>query len=210
MQDSAMHQDIQGCHTNKQLYTLTQNHEKSLREFTKMLPCYYCPDTCSNRPFQFKSELIQHQEKHISQRSFVCKKDCNHIFNYTSSLPEHLHVQYSGVQPYKYTEVVLTQKPNQSYWKNALTTFRVTTVQNATSYLNCGAHRRQGHAEDKLNRTHQADGCLTNESTLQEVRSTEIVVKVEEPDEDEISLEMLIKSSELLNNLNEEVTRDNE
>lgn len=325
---------MQGSDTNatKQLYTLTQNPDKSLGKFTKTLQCYYSSEC--NRPFQFKSELIQHQEKQINQRSFVCK-DCNQIFNYPSSLLEHLHVcvQDFGVQqPYKYKEVILTQKPNQpleestknlpcnyctecnkqfkcksdltrhqrmhtgqrpfickecnktfNYNSSLLEHLRVHSGEKPYkctecnkcfrqgSTLNrhkkthtgekphkcevcgkCFAQRRglkehkvthsceqpyycskchqyfvqkrsllrhnrkehsseepsHGHADDKLNRCLQVDGCLTNESALHQVRSTEIVVKVEEPDEDEISLEMLIKSSDLLNNLNEELTRD--
>ena len=54
----------------------------------------------------------------------------------------------------------------------------------------------------------QAGGGLTNGDEFQQVRSAGIVVKVEKPDEEAMSLEMLVKSSDLLNDLNAEVNRD--
>ena len=328
-----MHQGMQGSETNaiKQFYTSTQNPDKSSGEFTKTLQFYYCPEC--NRLFQFKSELIQHQEKHISQRSFICK-ECNQFFNYTTSLLEHLHLCHSGIQPYKCAEeVTFTQDPNRSleestktfpcyycsecnklfkckseltrhqrmhtgqrpflckecnksfnYNSSLLEHLRVHSGEKPYKCTECNKCFRQGstlnrhkkthtgekphkcevcgkcfaqrrglkehklthsckqpfycskcrqyfvrkrsllrhntkehsskepagdrHADCKPDRCSQANRCLSNGSTLQQVRSPEIVVKVEKPDEDEISLEMLVKSSDLLNNLREELTRD--
>lgn len=48
----------------------------------------------------------------------------------------------------------------------------------------------------------EAEKIQRHESTAPQAGSTEVVVKVERPDIEEMSLEMLIKDSDLLNDLN--------
>lgn len=107
-----MNHGMQGSNANviKHLDTLTPSLDKfQVEESAYTLQCYHCIEC--NKLFQLKSELIEHQRRHLSERSFVCKV-CNQFFNYTSSLLEHLRVMHSGETTlYKFTEITFVPNP---------------------------------------------------------------------------------------------------
>ena len=141
---------------------------------------YEC--TACNMCFRQKSTLNRHKRTHTGEKPFRCEL-CNKCFTQRSSLTWHTTL-HSGESPF------YCSKCNQYFSR------RGTLVKhNKTKHL---SQETYISARNKPEKCLQSEQCLVNRSTL------DTKMKDEQPDEVETSLEMLVRSSDILNDLNEQ------
>ena len=150
---------------------------------------YQC--TVCNRYFRQKSTLNRHKRTHTGEKPYKCDF-CNKSFTQRSSLSWHI-ISHNGQTPF------YCPKCNMYFTRKGAIIKHYKTFTHAhvnKELYRCGDISTENHLQ-----SHQ---CLVNGSTLQNGRPLEVTVKVEKPDELETSLELLVRTSDLLNDLKEE------
>ncbi|KAJ7390380.1 hypothetical protein OS493_025631 [Desmophyllum pertusum] len=144
-------------------------------------------------------------ESNKSQLAHYYCAECNRLFTYESTL-----------QQVRSTEIAVKVEIPDDCLSNENTVQQVGSagivvkVEKPDDCLADESTLQQVRSTEIVVKVEKPDDWLTctHENTVQQVGSAEIVVKVEKPDEEKLSLEMLVKSSDLLNDLNAELTRD--
>ena len=211
LEESAMypaHVDEAGiyCPICNKLFKRKSELKRHHRAHTGIRPfmCKVC-----YKSFNYNSALLEHLRVHSGEKPYKCS-ECNKSFRQGSTLNRHKKI-HTGEKPH---QCEVCSKCFSE--KKGLDVHKIThTCKQPFSCSKCHQYfMRRGSLLRHIKKYHfsvesnsdcldnKAGECLTSDSTTPQVRSTEIVVKVEKPDEKEVSLEMLVKSSDLLNDLN--------